>query len=269
MITLSDLKLRNGDWTTIESKLCSLGMTLWNQNPHSQLSARIFELVTSYYNQWRFVLDSYEVLYKLFSEQTSRDTIPDREIYLSDFDINLVANESKFRQYSYIFIISLKSLIDLFACIVDVIQNQQIRDEGSLPDYKYPPRRKGFVVNDIPEISMLFTQLQDPDIYPWIGSIASIRNKIVHRGFSLRPIIGFERTESLVIQTYRGTDFYTDIDKIDIGETLKMAVGNMPELENKATQILLTEMSQTIPILTHQSSYSYSELINEYNTKEI
>lgn len=269
MTSLEDLKLRNGDWTTIDSKLCSLGMTLWNDNPHSDLSARIFELIASYYNQWRFVLDSYDVLYKLFTEQMSMDTTPHNKIYLSRFDIHLVSIESKFRQYGYIFIISLKSLLDLFACIVDVIQNQQIRNDGALPDFKYPPNKKGFIVNDMPKVTALFKQIQDPNVYQWIGSIATIRNKIVHRGFTLKPVIGFQKLENLIMQTYRGTDFYTDIDNIDIGKTLKLAVTNIPELENEITQILLSEMSQMIPSITHQSVYRFSELMNEYSTKEI
>jgi hypothetical protein len=269
MTSLEDLKLRNGDWTTIDSKLCSLGMTLWNDNPRSDLSARIFELVASYYNQWRFVLDSYDVLYKLFLVQMSKDTTPNKDIYLSKFDVHLVTTESQFRQYGYIFIISLKSLLDIFACIVDVIQNQQIRTDASLPDFKYPPNRKSFIVNDIPKVNLFFKQIQEPSDYPWIASIVTIRNKIVHRGFSLKPVIGFQKLENLVMQTYRGTDFYTDIDSINIGETLKMAVINIPAFEIAITNILLNEIPHIIPSLTHQSSYRYSELINEYNTKEI
>jgi hypothetical protein len=134
---------------------------------------------------------------------------------------------------------------------------------------KYPPKKKGFIVNDISTITDFFTKILDASNYSWIWTIATIRNKIVHRGFSLRPVIGFQKLDNLVMQTYRGTDFYTDIDKIDIGETMKMAIKDIQKFEEEVTLLLLNEMKQTIPSITHNSSYRYSDLINEYSTKEI
>ncbi|MEM9859413.1 MAG: hypothetical protein AAF843_18810 [Bacteroidota bacterium] len=266
MKELSYYNLRKDDKVEISSEICSLAETIWHIAPGSTLSNRISELIASYYNQWRFVLDSYEKLFSLVQELNSKDS--SSENVLSDFDIFWLKTEPEFKNYSYLLITSLKSLLDLFTCVVDVIQNQQIRREHEFPDFfKYLGQPKKITLW-IDELSKYFQDIRVSE--KWISKVKIIRDRVIHRGYLLNS----HRTKTaqiddLTIRTYKGSDFYSNREEFNVGELIDNFLINMPKIENSVSNILVQNVDYLKENgVTHASYFRYYELVNEYGSKE-
>lgn len=265
MKSLKDHGLEYDDWINIHSEICSVAETLRHLESGYEVKSRLWELSASYYNQWRFVLDSYQKLYDIFSELNIKSTKWNSEI-ISDFTIYLLKHESDIKNFSYLFIISLKSLLDLLICIVDLIQNREIREEHKLPDFfNYYKKNIKF---DIPELKYyLFSIRTEKD---WIVNVKSVRDRIVHRGYLLKPDIGFSKIENLIIKTYKGADFYSDVIEVDIGNTLGDFLKDIKDIEGDISKILLTNIEDLKEAgLTHKSKFRFAELVNEYSSEQI
>ena len=264
MNALEKFAMKHDNWVVIESPICSIAYSLTNAPECIHLKERISELIQSYFNQWRFSIEAYEKLYQLFVQLNQANDKMTTSI-ITDFDLVALQKEIEFKNYAYLFIVSLKSLLDLFTCIVDIIQSQVLRDEDKLPDFfKYGKRRNRD--NYIMEIESIFDEQRlSNDRDNWVKKINLIRNKIIHRGYLLKPQIGFDKLEKLIIQIYKGTDFYSSNDEVDIGLLFSTFLTEMPILETKISDILIKE----ILFLTNQTpskvTFRFCDLINEYN----
>jgi len=260
--------LRIGDWTYIQSDICSVAETLRNGEDASEIEGSLFELSASYYNQWRFVLDSYQRLFEIFNELNEKNAERSGDEVISEFDKFLLEYEPEINNYSYLFIISLKSLLDIFICIVDLIQNREIRDEYKLPDFFtfYTDRTKKNINFEIPELQDYLDSKRERE--SWIRTIKSIRDKIVHRGYLLKPDIGFEKIDKLIVKTRKGTGNGIDEIEIDIGDILAIFLRDIIGIEESVTKILLSSKDD-INKITHRSKFKYSELVNQYLTEKM
>lgn len=255
--------IKNG-WVYYESKLCSVASSLGYLNQFSLLDNRINELVQSFFNQWQFVIVTYDKLQKLLTTLNENSDHHDGRLVLSQYDIESTKNEIEFKSYSYLLLISMKTYLDLFTCLVDIVQNQIIKEEHKLPDFKnFGTRGKD---TNIPEITDEFTNLRDENKYPWIALLIEIRNRIVHRGYSLRPKFGFKKAEELTIQVFKGTDFYIDVIDIEIGQLFSDFMATIPLIDDKIATILVDKIDILNKKLPKNVSFRYGELINEYSS---
>lgn len=265
MNALEKFAIKHDDWIVIDSPICSTAYSLTNAPECAYLKQRISELIQSYFNQWRFTIDAYEKLYNLFAVlNQSNDQITNSNL-ITEFDVAVIQYEIEFKNYAYLFIVSLKSLIDLFTCIVDITQNQVLRSEEQMPDFFTYGRRRNRENYSSEIMSVFDEQRLSSDDDNWIKKIHLIRNKIIHRGYLLKPIIGFKKSENLIIQPYKATNFYDTIDAFDIGLLFKTFLVEMPILETRVSGFLLAQISslKNQPII--KVMFRYSDLINEYN----
>lgn len=262
MLSIRDYNLVHNDWVVIKSPLCSVAASLAEVNA-SPLGDRINELSMSYFNQWRFVIEAYDKLFTIFKELNEASDETREGKIITEFDIKALQYEIEFKNYSFLFIVALKSLLDIFTCIVDIVQNQEIRNEKKMPDF-WGYGNKG-IEKPNEEIRMEFVRLRNDSV--WIKQVNTIRNKIIHRGYLLRPIIGFHREEKLIVQTYKGTDFYVNIDTIDLGDLFNSFIIDMPQIDKALGDMLGKAVLNSG--ITHEASFRYSELMNEYSFKEI
>ena len=249
-----------------KSLICSVAGSVGYKEPFSDLDYRIKELTQSFFNQWRFIIETYQRLDYFFKELNKCSDIAIKENIFSDYDIYATKHEIDFRDYSYLLIISIKTYLDLFVCLIDIIINQKIREEYDLPDlYKF-----GRIRNNIPnDIILELDKLKDKDIYFWIFLIKDTRDKIVHRGYHLKPKFGFNKSEDLIIQVYQGTDFYTNQILINIGDLFDSFMTEMPQIEARISTILIDNIEVLNMELDYELSYIFGDLINNYIYKEI
>ena len=265
MTSIEEYNLVQDEWVCVHSKICGVAESLAHIHPSSPLDSRINELIISYFNQWRFVIEAYDKLFILFKELNSASDQRTEIQIITEFDVKSLQLEIEFKNYSFLFIVALKSLIDIFACIIDIIQNQIVRAEDRMPDFFSYGKRK--VENPINEITTEFEKLRAENDSCWIKQVNNIRNKIIHRGYLLKPIIGFHKEETLIIQTYKGANFYFDIDKFDLGALFRNFIVGMNQIDNAFADILCREILSSR--ITYEASFRYSNLMNEYNFKEI
>src|SRR5690606_35278054 len=151
-------------------------------------------------------------------------------------------------------------------CLVDIIQNQVIKEEHKLPDFHNFGKGKGDI--NIPEIIAEFENLRDENKYTWITLLKDVRNRIIHRGYSLKPKFGFRKSEELNIQVFNGVDFYTDVIDIEIGKLFSDFMTDMPLIEENISNILIDKIDLLNKKLALNVSFRYGGLINEYSYKE-
>lgn len=254
------------DWVHYESKLCSVACSLSCLNQFSPLDNRINELAQSFFNQWQFVIVTYDKLHKLFVTLNENSDQHDDGQVFSQYDIESTESEVEFKNYSYLLVVSMKTYLDLFSCLVDIVQNQIIKDEHKLPDFHNFGKGKNDI--NIPEIIAEFENLRDENKYPWITLLKDVRNRIIHRGYSLKPKFSFKKSEELHIQVFKGVDFYTDVLDIEIGKLFNNFMTDMPLVEEKISNILIDKIDLLNKKLSLNVSFRYDGLINEYSYKE-
>jgi hypothetical protein len=267
MKQIDSYSITNDGWVHYDSKICSVACSLGYLNPYSDLDSRINELVQSFLNQWQFVIVTYERLYNSFAKLNKNSDKHDSAHVLSQYDIKSIESEVEFKLYSYLLIVSMKTYLDLFSCLVDIIQNQVIKKERKLPDFQN--FGKGQNDKNIPKIIAEFENLRDEKKYPWIALLKNVRNCIIHRGYSLRPRFGFEKSDELNIQVFKGTDFYTDVLNIEVGKLFDDFMRDMPLIETNISDILIEKIDLLNKKLYLNVSFRYNGLLNEYNYKEI
>lgn len=270
MNSLKYYGLEDDDWVYVHSEICSVAETLGNLETGFQIRDRLWELSASYYNQWRFVLDSYKRLHDIFLELNRKNKEWSSDRPLSQYGAFLLKCEPEIKNYSYLFIISLKALFDLLVCIIDLIQNRQIRKGYKLPDFfnYYKGGKSGEIKFDIPALKNCLDSIRFEN--GWISNLKLVRDRIIHRGYLLKPDIGYSKIESLKIKTYKGTDFYSDTIEVDIGDILENFLHDIRNFERDISNILLFNMADLKKSgLTHRSRFRFSELMNEYSSEMI
>lgn len=251
----------------IRSPICSLAYSLDQQYVFNPANMKVDDLIFAHVNQYRFVLESYEQLEKMFTHLNSAALEKDPETTLTEFDIVSLRLEPQFRHYGHLFITSLKSLLDLFICLLDICQNRIFRPENQLPDFfSYGKSARYPIINVVPEITLELEKLR-ADKTNWINRVNHLRNRIIHRGYLLKPKIGFKKLESLILESYKGNNYYIGTDEVDISKLCSDFLSQMPVLEETFVSFLTS--SQPDYEITHEVSLKYDELINQYNFNQI
>ncbi len=205
-------------------------------------------------------------MYKLFVALNENSGLHDDRQVLSQYDIESAESETEFKNYSYLLVVRMKTYLDLFSCLVDIVQNQTIKEEHKLPDFHNFGKSRNDV--NIPEIIVEFENFRDKRKYPWITLLKDVRNRIIHRGYNVKPKFGFRKSEELNIQVFKGIDFYTDVIDIEVGKLFNDFMTDMPLIEEKISNILIDKIDLLDKKLLLHVSFRYSGLINEYSYKE-
>lgn len=269
MNALDNFKIRQGDWTVIQSSICSAAYSLSSVDEYAFLKSRVTELSESYFNQWRFVIEAYEKLYELFFLLNNAEDKIEAGKIITEFDMRSLKIEIEFKNYAYLFVVSLKTLLDLFTCLVDVTQNHIVRNEDRMPDFfQYGKRPNN--ENPIPEIISAYDEQRLlSSEHNWIKKIKLVRDRVIHRGYLLKPIIGFSKIENLLMHVYNGAQSHKNLLTIDIGLIFEQFLNEMPILETKISNILFEKISCLNSAQSFNATFRYTELINQYEFKEI
>lgn len=249
---------------TIVSPICSLAASLDEEQRFPQQRV-VNEMIFAYLNQYRFVCESYQELLRLFIELNEASATAGDSV-LTAFDFSSLKVEPKFRHYAHLFITGLKTLADLYICLLDICQNRIFRPEDKLPDF-FSYRRKNvkYIINSIPEVITELNSLCN-DKSNWINKVNHLRNRIIHRGYLLRPEIGFKKLDKLIIKSFKGNNYDLDIDIINVGQLYADFSGSMQTMEQKFVDILCRSNSDYT--VNFEVSMEYYDLVNQYNFKQ-
>ena len=267
MRSINTYPIFKDEWICYNSKICNVACSLGYINQFSDLDNRIHELVQSFFNQWQFVIVTYDKLCKLLNTLNECSDKHDSVANFSEYDIKSADSEVDFKNHTYLLIVSIKTYLDLFACLVDIIQVQEIKEEWKLPDFYNIGNNKKENIDS--EIILEFNKLRDQNIYPWIALVKSIRDKIIHRGYQLKPNFGLRKSEELTIRAYKGTDFYVSAINIEIGKLFHEFMSDMPEIEERISNILIRKVDTLNSKLSLTVSFRSDGWINEYKYEEI
>ncbi|HEY4789165.1 MAG TPA: hypothetical protein VIH57_24115 [Bacteroidales bacterium] len=228
-----------------------------------KLDFRINELMSSLFNQWQFVIETYQRLHYLFTELNKYSNVLEPKKKITDYDFYSLKHELDFRDYSYLFIISLKTYLDMFACLIDIIINQQVRNEQNLPDLW----NLGKKIDSV-ELNSEINKLKDKTLYPWIFCIKETRDRLIHRGYLLK-LNNRLKSENLIIQVFHGIDFSPHKELINIGDLFDSFMLDMPLIEEKISNILIEEVELLKDRHIYEKTYSFGDLVNDfiYNDK--
>lgn len=171
MNSIEKYKIKDETGIHYKSKICSVAGSIGHKTQFSDLDYRINELTQSFFNQWRFIIETYQRLHYLFSQLNQCSDVPKSGNILSNYDMYSSKHEIDFKDYSYLLIISLKTYFDLFACIVDISLNQKIKKEHQLPNFFNFGKTK----IKIPEIILEFDKLTNKNLYP---------HQLLHKGLT-------------------------------------------------------------------------------------
>ena len=221
---LSTYNVTDNEWIFYNSKLCSVACSLGHAIQSRELEGRINELCQSFFNQWQFVIDSYNKLYKLLNILNNYSDKHMEGRNISEYVLKSIESEDEFKNYSYILIVSIKTYLDLFVCLVDIIQNPMNTNER-MTDFNKFWKKDGSIIRKVFEE---FQRLSNTE-KNWVDEIIEIRNKIIHRGFHLKPLFGFNKSEELTIQACKGADKRN----IEIGMLFNGFMSCMPIVEER------------------------------------
>ncbi|MBS1781111.1 MAG: hypothetical protein JST70_17425 [Bacteroidetes bacterium] len=249
------------DWTVYESEICGIVCAL--DYPHqTPLAGRINELTQSYFNQWHFVIRTYEKIYDLLHELNGTQDKAKVGAIISEYDLHSIEKEKEFRDYAYLLIISMKTFLDLFASLIEISVTKAVDAEHTMTDFNQI--RRFLKKQNLQHLADLIDKYWT---YNWIVLLTDMRNKLVHRGYSIKPNFGFTKNEEVNYTIYKGTDMYTNVIKLQIGQFFNSFMYDFPKMEREVSE-LLKRFNQPSEF-SLQVSYRYSGWITEYNVKEI
>lgn len=241
MKTLVDYGILDGEWLKYESKLCGAASSI-DYPQTTQLAFYINELTFSYFNQWQFVMDAYQELYSLIKHLNTLSTEYDGSEPFSPYDLQSVAIEAKCRDYAYLMLTSIKTLLDLFACLVDITVNRELRPERRMPDIK---NVVGLLTNPLHQpVKGAMEHILNGQAHPWLDLICTYRNRLIHRGYTLKPSFGFVKSNDLSIKIYKGN--FAEQEHFEVGKLFDQFITDLPKMED---QVCLT-FSKCVPELS-------------------
>jgi hypothetical protein len=194
------------------------------------------------------------------------DSYDDKSSFFSKYEIEATEREIDFKNYSYLLIVSMKTYLDLFSCLVDIIQNQEIREEFDSPSLH---SIGGERFKSIAEIKKEFKNMKSTNKYPWISLLTNVRDRIIHRGYHLKPKFGSYKSNELNIQVHKGADFNTDVVNLEIGKLFNDFMSDMPLIEERISNILLEKIEIFRNKLSKDVSFRYSGSITQYHYNQI
>lgn len=260
MKTLEQYGIKAGETVKLHSPLCSAAESLADTLSFGALQSEIQSLIFSYYNQWRFVLEAYQKLQSLFAHLNAASDLR-KGISFTEYDVRGEELEADFRNYAYLFVISMKTVMDSFSCLVDIIQNQHPR--------KHYPDINNYHSKDpehpVAEVKKVFRKLRRQS---WLNELTRLRNDMIHGGYLLKPIIGFEKSNALVMQPFKGNDYYS-ATPIDIGRIFDNFMKTVPVFEQNVVKAFLQHTNILSNPLTHESAFEFGEGVSYYHAKQV
>lgn len=264
MKTLTEYGISDGEWLKYESILCGAVGSI--DYPHmTSLALYINELTFSYFNQWQFVMDAYQELDHLIKHLNTLPTDHTASEFFSPYDLQAISIESKCRDYAYLMVTSIKTLFDLFACLVDVAVNRELRPEHQLPDIKSIIRR--LTGQAYQPVLKAMEQFLDQHAYSWLDRVCTFRNRLIHRGYTLKPSFGFTKSDDLTVKIYKGN--FAEEEQFEIGKLFEEFVADLPKME----AIIASAFNKCIPELSGgpgvEIYYKSGGGVREYLTKGV
>jgi hypothetical protein len=263
MHPLEKYDLIQGENISFGSPLCSAAYSLSPHPTTEPLHIEIQALIFSFFNQKRVVIEAYQKLYDLFQELNSASDRTET-IQLSGYDIKSMDLDGDIRNYAYLYIISMKTVLDSFTCLVDIIQNQTLRKN------KYPDFHNYLFADPehpIEEMKKYFRKIKRPKKTYWITILCNVRNNMIHGGFLLTPYFSFKKGSSLLMRPYKGNDYYSE-ETIDIGQLFDGFMARLPRMEQDVVDIFSQHSSIFPNGINHSCSMSFGGLITEYHFKD-
>lgn len=233
------------------------------------LLEKLTELELSYFNQWGFTLKAYMKLYELFSELNSTDDKV-RAKQFSSYDYNAEELREELQQFAYLFVVTLKSVLDLFVGIADYSMYKTPRAGRDIPDvatYAKPDKSDLAFDSVIAEL----IRLKESD---WVKNIKSIRDNIVHRGYLPTADIGFFKQHRLLFKQMRGQGAYvSEVETFDIGSILDSFLTNIAEFDKIIASKLISllqipeaeRQAKAVFIMEGGSTYLYHQGITQWS----
>ncbi|OMP74562.1 hypothetical protein [[Flexibacter] sp. ATCC 35208] len=160
-------------------------------------------------------------------------------------------------------IISIKSFIDLFSCLVDVIVNQEIRDDHKMPDIRNIKNN----LSSCQPVWLAIQELTNPNLNTWIQKVKNYRDCLIHRGYRLEPSFHFKKCDELTIKLIKGNS--EEKDYILVGEIFNDTILGLSQFENDICKILMDTRPELLREPLVEMSYKTSGGASFYNIKQI
>jgi hypothetical protein len=201
--SLTDYDLQQGDALIYISPLCAVVASL-DYPESTMLSLELKTLVLAYMNQWGFLLSAYHRLYKIHLRLSKADDQTGHSLAFTEYDYLSVDLAADIRDYAYILVISMTSIFDFYACLIEAVRKKEAAGGRSMIGFA---QFKNTILPTLEPESL--AALQDRNKYPIFDTISEIRNRIVHRGYSIRTNHSFRKEDDLPLVLFQGND-YTD-----------------------------------------------------------
>jgi hypothetical protein len=185
---------------------------------------------------------------------------------ITQYDLYSIEKENDFRDYTYLLIISMKTFLDLFACLVDITITQKIKPEDKMASFNNFAKSKSF---EHKKIAQEFDIFRDKQKYPWIDLLDESRNRIIHRGYHLRPEFHFKKGNELSMILYKGTNLYYDTLLIEVGKLFDNFMVDMNIIEEKISNMLISTIDKLENQLKIKVSYKFGGGCTEFSFCEI
>ncbi len=146
------------------------------------LSLELKTLVLAYMNQWGFLLSAYHRLYKIHLRLSKADDQTGHSLAFTEYDYLSVDLAADIRDYAYILVISMTSIFDFYACLIEAVRKKEVAGGRSMIGFAQIQKTPYFQhsnQNPLPRCR-IGTNIQ------YSIRSSEIRNRIVHRGYSIR-----------------------------------------------------------------------------------
>lgn len=225
-----------GDKVQIESKALGIARVSIVGNPHVEtLLKKLTELQLSYFNQFGFTIKAYVGLHKLFLQLNSADDRSPANQF-SPYDLMGENLRDDLQKNAYLFIVTLRTLLDLYVGIVDFALYKTVRPEDKIPALGTKLPTSGYGQG----YEAVNNELQNIKNIDWVKALTLIRHNVMHRGFLLVADLGFHKQERLVFKQERGVGgALTHAELVDIGTVLHDFITNWPAIDQKVANLLI------------------------------
>jgi|ERR1035437_231276 hypothetical protein len=200
MLSLKNKRIINNDFLCIKSEICGLA-SVYSKQEKSELNEFVKNLIYSYFNNYKQALFAYEIIYELVDriklfESTDLENL---KLLFKDVDNAIIITD-----YTHLFILKMKSSLDLLACLIEYLLK---RSDFEINEYSLTDIGKLKTNDD--NITRIICDFKKNET---IKELIENRNRLSHRGYLIQSTINNTSTIELSQKIEHGINISSRYD---------------------------------------------------------
>lgn len=253
MTPLAQLVKNEDGWYIYESKLATLLQVTHLDKNTTELEPVVFDLISAFFIQWQQVLLCYQGIQVNLSHLNAKN---DDGINFSEYDLASCNESTDLGQRAYFLIVTMKTFIDL---LVTLLQYLESDSPNSIKQYTELSRFKSHNKQIDSQIEAIRKGLSATSF----TRVGELRNKLVHRGYFIKPVFTFQKSEKFTIRISKAFGLNQNPEEIELCALFQSFIADVKEFDRSFEVILSDKMTLLIGIDSPLVKFTFGDQVSK------